>query len=128
MAYPQIIYNPGGAGPVTLLFQRPPRRVPAYNYQVTRHDNISSAGLREAVLERIDSFLELEMEWVADGADVQAWNAFMQFALTGGQFAYYPDASQPDFGNYWLEDTSWVAAYKSAGQRTFKLKFRAVVA
>ena len=66
---------------MTLTFLRPPRKVPAYEYNAVRHDNISSAGVREAVLERIETFLEFEMEWVAIGADVQAWNQFMQFAL-----------------------------------------------
>jgi hypothetical protein len=126
MSYPKIVYD-AGAGPVTLAFQRPPRQVPAYEYNAIRHDNISSAGVREAVLERIDTFLEFEMEWVAIGADVQAWNQFMQFALSGGQFAYYPDASLPAFTNYWLENTNWTAAYKAPGQYTFKLKFRQVV-
>jgi hypothetical protein len=126
MSNPQIVYDPG-TGPVTLAFQRPPRKVPAYEYNAVRHDNISSAGVREAVLERVETFLELEMEWVAIGADVQAWNQFMQFALGGGQFGYYPDASLPAFTNYWLEDTNWTAAYKAPGQYTFKLKFRQVI-
>jgi len=126
MANPQIIYDAGN-GPTVLTFVRPPRKVPAYEYNAIRHDNVSSAGVREAVLERIDTYLEFEMEWVAIRADVQAWNQFMQFALGGGQFGYYPDASQPAFTNYWLEDTNWTAAYKSPGQYTFKLKFRQVV-
>jgi hypothetical protein len=126
MSNPKIVYD-AGAGPVTLAFARPPRKVPAYEYNAVRHDNISSAGVREAVLERIDTFLEFEMEWVGIGADVQAWNQFMQFALAGGQFGYYPDASQPAFTNYWLEDTNWTAAYKAPGQYSFKVKFRQVV-
>jgi hypothetical protein len=126
MAYPQIVYN-AGTGPTTLQFQRPPRNVPAYEFNAVRHDNIASSGVRESILERIDSFLSLEMEWVGIGADVQAWSGFMSFALAGGQFAYYPDASQSAFTNYWLEDTNWTAGYKSPGQYTFKLKFRQVV-
>jgi hypothetical protein len=126
MSNPKIVYD-AGAGPVTLTFKRPPRKVPAYEYNAVRHDNISSAGVREAVLERVDTFLEFEMERVAVGADVQAWNQFMEFALGGGQFGYYPDASQPAFTNYWLEDTNWTAAYRSPGQYTFKVKFRQVV-
>jgi hypothetical protein len=126
MAYPQIIYDPG-TGPVTLQFQRPPRKVPAYEFKATRHDNIASSGARESVLERIDTFLTFEMEWVALGGDVQAWSAFMLYALTGGQFAYYPDASQQQYTNYWLEDSNWSADYKSPSQYTFKLKFRGVV-
>lgn len=126
MAYPKITYNPG-TGPVTLQFQRPARKVPAYSYTAARHDNIASSGVRESVLERIDSFLTFEMEWVGIGSDVVAWNSFMLFALTGGQFSYYPDASQSAFTNYWLEDTDWTADFKAAGQYTFKLKFRQVV-
>ena len=126
MSNPKIVYDPG-TGPTTLTFLRQPRKVPAYEYNALRHDNISSAGVREAVLERIDTFLELEMDWVAIGADVQAWNQFMQFALGGGQFGYYPDASLPGFTNYWLEDSNWTAAYKSPGLYSFKLKFRQVV-
>ncbi len=126
MSYPQIVYDPG-TGPTVLAFARPPRKVPAYEYNAIRHDNISSAGVREAVLERLETFLTLEMGWVGIGADVQAWNQFMAFALAGGQFGYYPDASQQAFTNYWLEDTNWTAAYKAPGQYTFKLKFRQVV-
>jgi hypothetical protein len=126
MANPQIIYD-AGSGPVTLSFTQLPRRVPAYEYAAVRHDNVSSAGVRESVLERIDVFLELEMERVASGSDVQAWDEFMQFALGGGQFAYYPDSAESAYTNYWLEDTNWTAAYKTAGQYTFKLKFRKVV-
>jgi len=126
MANPQIVYDPG-AGPVTLTFLRPPRKVPAYEYNAVRHDNISSAGVSEDELERIETFLQLQMEWVAIAADVQVWNQFMQFALGGGQFGYYPDASQQAFTNYWLEDSNWTAAYKAPGQYTFKLKFRQVV-
>jgi hypothetical protein len=126
MSYPQIVYDPG-TGPVTLTFLRPPRKVPAYEYNAIRHDNISSAGVREAVLERLETFLALEMEWVGIGPDVQAWNQFMEFALGGGQFGYYPDASQAAFTNYWLEGTNWAAAYKAPGQYAFRLKFRQVV-
>jgi hypothetical protein len=126
MAYPQIIYDPG-TGPVTLGFQRPPRKVPVYEFKATRHDNLASSGVRESILERIDTFMTFEMEWVAIGSDVQAWSNFMLFALTGSPFAFYPDASQPGFTNYWLEDTDWTADYKSAGQYSFKVKFRQIV-
>jgi hypothetical protein len=126
MAYPQIVYNTD-TGPTTLQFQRPPRNVPAYELKAIRHDNLASSGVRESIIERIDTFLSLEMEWVGIGTDVQAWSGFMNFALAGGQFAYYPDASQTAFTNYWLEDTNWTAGYKSPGQYTFKLKFRQVV-
>ncbi|HEV2416937.1 MAG TPA: hypothetical protein VGX94_03970 [Terriglobia bacterium] len=126
MANPQIIYNPG-TGPVALAFTYPPRNVAAYNAIATRHDNVASSGVRESILERVDNFLEFDMQTVLIGSDVMAWNAFMQYALQGGQFAYYPDSSQPAFTNYLLEQTTWNAAYKAPGLYSFKLKFRQVV-
>jgi hypothetical protein len=125
MANPQIVYDPG-TGPKTLSFMRQPRHVPAYFLEATRHDNIASSGVRETILQRVDQFLALEMEYVALGADVSGWRDFMSYALGGGPFSYYPDGGQPSFTNYWLEDTSWTAAYKSAGQYSFTLKFRRV--
>jgi len=126
LANPQIVYDPG-TGPVTLAFAYPPRSVSAYNSVATRHDNIASSGVRESILERIDNFLEFDMKAVLSGSDVAAWNGFMQYALTGGQLAYYPDSSQSAFMNYWLEQTTWNAAYKAPGLYSFKMKFRQVV-
>ncbi|MGH9358559.1 MAG: hypothetical protein ACRD4Q_09905 [Candidatus Acidiferrales bacterium] len=126
MVNPQIIYDPG-TGPVTLAFTYPPRNVAAYNAVATRHDNVASSGVRESILERIDNFLEIEMQTVLLGADVTAWNGFMQYALMGGQFAYYADSSQSAFTNYWLEQTTWNAGYKAPGLYSFKMKFRQVV-
>ena len=126
MANPCIVY-PCGSDSATLLFQRPPRRVPAYSAVAVRHDNVASSGVRESVLERIDNYLDLDLEWVGLGSDVQAWAQFMNYALQGGVFAYYPDSLQSSVTNYWLEDTNWTAAYKSPGQYGFHLKFRQVV-
>ncbi len=126
MAYPKIIYD-AGTGPVTLSFQYPPRRVPAYFYEAVRHDNVSSAGVRESITERLDQFLTLDMDWVLSGSDVSAWASFMQYALAGGLFSYYSDSSQIAFTNYWLEDTNWNAGWKAPAKYTFKLKFRRVV-
>jgi hypothetical protein len=126
MSWPQITYY-SGSTLVTLAFTYPPRNVAAYNSVAMRHDNISSSGVRESILERIDNFLEIEMQAVLRGSDVENWNAFMQYALAGNQFSYYPDASQSTYTNYWLEDTTWKAAYRSPGLYSFKLKFRQVV-
>ncbi|MGH9356209.1 MAG: hypothetical protein ACRD10_08780 [Terriglobia bacterium] len=126
MANPRIIYD-AGTGPMTLAFTYPPRNVAAYNSVATRHDNVASSGVRESVLERIDNFLEIEMQTVLLGADVAAWNGFMRYALTGGIFAYYADGSQNASTNYWLDQTTWNAAYKAPGLYSFKLKFRQVV-
>ena len=126
MANPAIVY-PYGSTSATLVFQRPPRRLPAYSAVAVRHDNVASSGVRESILERIDNYLDLDLEWVGIGVDIAAWGQFMSYALQGGAFAYYPDSSLPAFNNFWLEDTNWTAAYKAAGQYTFHLKFRQVV-
>lgn len=126
MANPQIVYNPG-TGNVTLAFKYPPHAVAAFSMDAVVHDNISSAGVRERVLERIDNFLELEMPYVAIGTDLTNWQTFLNYALGGGQFSYYSDASQSAFTNYWLDDAKQTAAYKHPGIYSWKLRFRQVV-
>ena len=125
---PKITYTPIGSGNVsTLVFQRPPRLVAAYNRAAARHDNVSTAGAKETVVERVDEFLELTLERVSQGSDVDTWDAFMQNALQGVEFNYFPDQNQPDFATFTLEDTDWRADYRSAGQFTFRVRFRKAV-
>jgi hypothetical protein len=126
MANPQSVYYVGSTA-VTLPFSYPPRNVAAYNSVAMRHDNIASSGVRESILERIDNFLELAMQTVLSGTDVGNWNEFMQYALAGGQFNYYPDSSQGSYTPYWLEGTTWKATYSAPGIYSFKLRFRQVV-
>ena len=125
MTNPKITYTPIGSGSVsTLEFQRPARFVAAYNRAAARHDNISTAGAKETVVERVDEFLELTLDRVSQGTDVDAWDAFMQNALAGVEFNYFPDKDQPDFTTFTLEDTNWVAEYRAAGQFSFRVRFR----
>ncbi len=126
MANPKIVYDPG-TGLTTLSFLRQPRKVPAYYSEIARLDNVATSGVRESLSLRTDNFLEFEMEWVGIGTDVNAWNSFMQFALKGGQFSYFPDSALTAFTNYWLEDTTWKPGYKVPGQYTFRMKFRQVI-
>ena len=125
LTLPKIIYPSGGGN--TLNFVYPPRKVPYREYAAVRHDNMSSAGVRETVFERTDTFLEFEMEYVKIGGDVGNWDGFMQSALQGNNFDYYPDATQGAFTTYVLENTDWNAAFKQLGMYTFKLKFRQYV-
>jgi hypothetical protein len=128
LAIPKVVYTPvGGISPSTFNFFRAPRHVAAYNRRATRHDNLSTAGVKEVVVERVDNFLEITMEWVAIGSDVNGWDGFVQNALQGVQFSYYPDATQPASTNYTLEDTTWKPEYKVPGQYTFKVLFRQVI-
>ncbi len=124
MSYPKIVYTPAGGTEQTLSFAYPPRQVPGYQKTAVRHDNVSAAGIRESVLERVDEFLELSMEWIRAGADLASWQAFLDHALTGAAFAYFPDAAQSAFTNYVLEDTETQIEYKAPGMYAIKLKMR----
>ncbi|HXH49725.1 MAG TPA: hypothetical protein VNM47_10285 [Terriglobia bacterium] len=124
MSYPKIVYTPTGGTEQTLNFTSAPRQQPGYSKSAVRHDNISTAGVRESVLERIDTFLEINLGYIPAGNDLADWSAFLDFALTGAPFAYYPDASQPAFINCLLEDTGENVAYVAPGVYSVKVKFR----
>ena len=124
MSYPKIVYTPAGGTEQTLNFTSAPRQQPGYSKNAVRHDNISTAGFRESVLERIDIFLELNVNYIQAGNDLAGWSAFLDTALTGAPFAYYPDASQPAFINCLLEDTGETVAYMAPGVYSVKVKFR----
>jgi hypothetical protein len=127
MANPQIIYTPAGGTQQTLSFASPPQQQPGYRKTAVRHDNVSTSGVRESVLERLDQFAELNMEWIRSGADLANWASFLDCALTGAAFAYYPDAAVNSYTNYVLEDTEVQVAYKAAGVYSLKLKLRVLV-
>lgn len=128
MSNPKIVYTPAGGTEQTLSFVFPPRQQPAYQKAAVRHDNVSTAGIRESVLERVDEFLEFSLEWIQAGADLANWQAFLDYALTGAPFAYYPDASQAGFINYVLEDNETKIEYKAPGMYSLTLKLRRQVA
>lgn len=124
MANPKIVYTPAGGSEQTLDFMLPPRDVPAYQKVAVRHDNVSAAGIRESVLERTDEFMEFTMDFIKSGTELANWQAFLDHALTGAAFAYYPDASVNAFGNYLLEDTEVIASRKAPGAYSITLKLR----
>jgi hypothetical protein len=127
MANPQIVYTPPGAAQQILNFVTAPQQQPGYFKSAIRHDNVSTAGIRESVLERIDQFLELSLNWIRAGADLDNWTTFLDFALTGAAFAYYPDASLNAYTNFVLEDTGARIDYKAPGIYSLKLKLRVLV-
>lgn len=122
LTLPRIVYPSGGSATLSFIYQ--PRFVPFKVYESIRHDNLSSAGLRESIWERTDEFFEFTMEYVKTGTDVVAWDLFMQSALQGLTFDYYPDGSLSDFTTYVLVDTTWRADYKQLGMHSFNVRFR----
>ncbi|MBZ5516111.1 MAG: hypothetical protein LAN62_14940 [Acidobacteriia bacterium] len=124
MSFPKIVYTPEGGTEQTLSLLFPPQQQPGYEKTAVRHDNVSAAGVRESVVERVEEFLEISLDSVQTGTDLANWRAFLDHALTGAAFAYYPDAAQPAFTNYLLEDTGANLEYKSPGRYTLKVKMR----
>ena len=106
------------------MFVYQPRQFSEYIYEPLRHDNLSSAGVRETVFERLDKFLELNMDVVVDGDDLANWERFMSYALMGGNFLYFPDSNGTESIDCLLEDTKWEAAYRSPGHKKFSIRLR----
>jgi hypothetical protein len=122
---PKIVYTPVGGSPTTLTPAFSPTQQPGYMKTAVRHDNVASSGIRETVLERVDTFLEAN--FLIPAADLAAWQAFLDYALTGAPFAYYPDNSAPDFTNYQLEDTDAKIEYSAPGRYALPMKWRGLV-
>jgi len=96
----------------TLTFRYPPRFKPSYADESIRHDNVASSGVKEVIYERTDDFIEFDMEWIL-AADRSAWQAFLAYALQGGAFDFYPDATDSDFDPYVLENMDARLAWKA---------------
>jgi hypothetical protein len=133
MAYPQIIYTPVGGAATTLLFTYPPIQKP----QVTEDgsgderkregaDSITQSGLKQSITFRIDTFRTVNMENVPM-TDLANWRAFMDYALTGGQFDYYPDQTLAAFDTWTLEELDWPPKYNFFGYSKFSFKMRKLV-
>ena len=131
MAYPKIVYD-AGAGPVTLNFTYPnvdkpgPEDGTSDERGGVRTDSISLSGKKQVFYIRTDKFRTLTMKNVPM-TDLPAWAAFMDWAVTGGKFSYYPDSSLGASTDYTLEDTNWTPAFVVIGITSFKLKMRQFV-
>ena len=128
MSYPKIIYTPPGLSQQTLNFASPPTRQPAAWKSAVRHDNMATSGVRESVLERVDQFLEINMDWIRAGSDLNGWQDFLDHALTGAPFEYYADASVASSMTCVLEDSEARLELKAPGIYSLTLKFRKEVA
>jgi hypothetical protein len=93
--------------------------------EAVRHDSMTSSGLRQVALERVDIIKPLQMENVP-WDDLPAWRDFIDFAIEGGQFSYYPDATLTAFQTFELMDTSFNPKFNVRGLSKFSLKLRLV--
>lgn len=127
MSYPipKIIYNPG-SGPVTLTITYPPvQKAQLDDLDAVRHDSMTSSGLRQVALERVDTIKPLQFENVP-WTDLPAWKLFIDFAIQGRAFAYYEDATLTAFKTFELMDVSFNPKFAARNLSKFSLKFRLV--
>jgi hypothetical protein len=114
MIRPQITYNNGTAQ--TLSFVYPPTKKPRFSKQATRTDVFSTAGVRQTVVQRVNETFPLTMATILDGDDTAAWQQFLDYAIEGEPFEYYPDADNPTLHfTMFLQDTDAQLAYVSPG-------------
>jgi hypothetical protein len=109
--YPKITYpaSPPSPGvPTTLNFTLPPVKkpgpYPAADQEGVGVASISVSGLKQVMWLRTDTFLHLIMDDVP-WADMANWKAFILYAIQGGSFLYYPDATGTAYDEYWLDDS-----------------------
>lgn len=137
MAYPKIVYTTDDDMEHTLAFTYPPVQKPGeygtgliiddyLDRQVERQDSITSSGVKQAIYERTDKFMSIQMDFIPQ-ADLPNWVAFADFALAGGEFNFYPDADLSEHALFSLEDLSWQPKYSFRRTDKTTLKFRLVV-
>jgi hypothetical protein len=121
-----------GAGPVALLFTYPPVEKPGPHdgngddRQAQRIDSVTLSGRKQIFHVRTDKFRTLTMKNVPN-EDLAAWAAFIDWAITGGQFDYYADADVGTFTTYTLEDMEWKPQRAFIGFVSFELQMRQFV-
>lgn len=126
MIIPKFTYNNGSA--VTFAPVWPPtKKDPVGPLVATRHDSITSSGIKQSVTERIDFMQVLNFEYVPS-SDLAAWSEFMIFALAGGKFTYYPDATDSStHSDYTIEDTTFDPKFICPGAYSLTMTMRLFV-
>lgn len=120
---PQITYNNGS--PQTLSILYPPTSKPKFSKQATRTDTFSTAGVRQTVVQRVNETHPVKMMNIIAGDDSDAWQLFLDWAVTGGAFEYYPDATNElDHYTMFLVESDAVLALVSSGIYSFSGTFQ----
>lgn len=129
MAFPKITWNDGAGNVGTVLFQLPPTSKPYVWKRPLRTDVYSTAGVRESSWLRTDELLAIVMNYLTvagDRDDVADFDAFMDYAMQGGAFNYFPDADIDQSDIYALDpsNTDWKPEFASFQLFKFTLTFR----
>lgn len=139
---PKITY-PAASPTTTVSFTLPPTGKPG-PYGIADQEgvgtpSISLSGKKQVMWIRTDAFFHLifpDIPW----ADMPMWQLFIQYALQGGSFLYYPDAAGSAYDEYWLDDSggsarnqnsdtqldSWNPSMSDREHATFELVLRKV--
>lgn len=119
-----FVYNLG-AGDIYFTPTYPPiGKQPLDGLAATRHDSITSSGIKQAVLERIDDLVTFSFLYVPQ-SDLAAWKAFMTYALAGNVFAYRPNAADNTVWlEYTLESMDWTPKWVAPQTFSFELQCR----
>lgn len=124
MILPMFIYNLG-SGDIEWVPSTPAiGKQPLDCLAATRHDSITSSGIKQSVLERIDDVMTLSFPFVPVG-DLANWKAFMAWALAGNVFAYRPNSTiNTVWGEYTLDSLDWTPKFVCFGYFSFELQCR----
>jgi hypothetical protein len=121
----KIVYTPV-ATPVTLTFTRGPVEMLAY-VDGRAHDNLSTSGaVRERVVENNDILIDLPMPHMVLGSgDLEAWGTFLMWALGGGTFQFWPNATLgTDVYNCVIADNAWNPKWNAPWKYASVVKIR----
>lgn len=114
---PQFAYNGTTFVPTYAAVNKEP--IGTLGQSATRHDSITTSGLQQSVLERIDRVFPLEFP-VVPQADLAGWDAFISWAIAGNQWQYAPDSTVPaTFVTCYL--VNMAVPYKRVGYQLFTI-------
>jgi hypothetical protein len=124
---PVFKYDPG-SGVVTLSPTYPPIAKPGAEERVAlRHDSVTISGYMQSITEHVEKFLTLDFPFVPM-TDLAAWQLFIDYAILGGAFDYYPDfgGAPTVFQTYTLADTNWKSAFAFRTMAKITIRMRRV--
>lgn len=122
MKVPKFAWNDGSPHTFTPSYPAT-SKTPIATRSALRHDDFTGDGTGQWITDRVDKFLTLPFNFVPPD-DVADWEAFIDYAIEGKVFTYYPDST--DSGthtDYTLEDQDWKPQFLFATPEGNWLKF-----
>ena len=121
---PMFVYN-SGAGDVEFTPVYPAiGKQPLDGLAATRHDSITSSGIKQSVTERVDDVMTLTFSFVPQ-SDLASWKTMMKWLLAGNVFAYRPNAADNTVWNdYTLDSMDWTPKWVAPFTFAFELQCR----